>query len=424
MFQKYICMLFMAFSLGSILSIQAMEESPIESEEFFNAVNSGNVNKVKTILKSNPNIIHKTNDNKTALEIAFYLPDTNLRREAMTKLLLESGASIRGTSFETFLSKLTFPKNGTDQYENTIRLAHLLLTFGLEIDSNDNIDYQTDNNNLLNIWEKELQQGRMPSEEPIDVLKAHIHTRLHKAIKEGNVDEVRRLVEKYSIDINTSLSSYSYILYGNSQATVDVSNRVPQNEEVPLHLAALWNSDSVVRLLVNQLDANVNIKDNYGDTTFHNELDIKTAQFLLGKGANPNISNNNGVRPIEWINRSLSDEGLNEIGQQVERVKNIQALKKAIDGHSSSFNPYTNINNTTNRTGNDPDNNPDTILTNNPFPWKWMSGGAAIVVVLIAAYNWWQHAKAQEQSSESEETGQESEVVNPENNVSEPSTSA
>jgi len=388
--------------------------------QLFNAtIQAGNVKAVKTILKHNPTVVHTANpdDGTTALQKAITINllsnKANKHRPEIVQLLLKSGAST-----ENLGAYLLIANNNDDQYNCAIQIAHLLFSYGMAIDSGNDQPYQEDRESILRKWQNDFFCDEMNNRDHIEIAAEHIHTRLYKAIEDGNAQEVRRLVQKYGIDINTSLSSYNTFNYGTPSASVWLQNIKPSNGQLPLHLAVMYQQDAIVRLLVDELHADVNIQSERGATVFHQELDIQTAQFLLSKGANPNIPDNNGAKPIDSVNFFLTPEMLGEIGHQTERVENFRALKATFEGK-----PYVprNIPNN-NGAGNNNNNNqrpdplgddPTNIITNSTLPWKWIGGGVAVVVVVVAAkklYNWW-HTKTEPQELTEAEVHNEQKIV-------------
>ncbi len=361
--------------LFALAPLQSMETNNEVVTQFFDAVIACDVNTVRTILTNNPAIANAINpyENLTALQEAItfnqFSAQANNNKPEIVQLLLQSGAHTENLN----VIALVF---SVDNDDRAIQIIHLLFSSGLAIDSGDDQPYKEDRNSILQRWE-----GLTDNEEVLNLVKAHIHTRLYKAIEEGNVDEVRRLVQKYNIDINTVLPSYSTFGYGTPPLFIYLPGVKPANRNgLPLHLAAMHKQDAIVRLLVDEFDANVNIQDEYYSTALHHETHFEIAQFLISKGANLNILDNSGETPLDKIQWFFTPDGLNEI-QDPERIENFHALKATFEGRHY-------------------------VPGNSTFPWKLIGGGVAVVIVSVAAkklYNWWYTpSEAQEEENKSE----------------------
>ena len=85
-------------------------------------------------------------------------------------------------------------------------------------------------------------------------------------------------------------------------ANPDIANA---QGETPLHLAARDSAFGIVKLLIDR-GANVNATSFYGNTALHRAVrlsdeaaNVALVSMLLGKGANPNIRNRDGWRPLD-----------------------------------------------------------------------------------------------------------------------------
>lgn len=201
-----------------------------------------------------------------------------------------------------------------------------------------------------------------------DALKAaHINTRLGIAIENGNVNETREIIDEHKININQTLPS---------RITMKGFTHCP-SWFIPLHKAVRSGQSEVIHLLVTELNADVTIKDEHGNNALHaytgsGTYDLKIAQLLLSKNDNLNIANNDGKKPMDYINWLLDKK----IQHDPEIIKNLQALKA-------------------------------TVPTDGSSPWKWIGGGVAVVVVCVAAkklYNWWHKDADAEEAEEKTET--------------------
>ncbi len=379
----------------------------------------------------------ETNSNYNHVEIETYAPNGNTFRELsqaiharnlneVERILKTYPAIINRVDAESLKIPYCFfaEYRTAETHTYALQITHLLLSFGMRIDQvNSNKPYQQDPNSLLKALPDELERrneserNKVSCDEIIDIIERHIITRLYVAIQKGDVDEVRRLVQKYTIDINTESPCYNTFGYGTPSVSVFLKNINPTSTfGFPLHYAAMYNQSAVVRLLVDELGAKVNIQCRYNATALHQETHLEIAQFLISKGANLNLRNSDGQTPIDCIDEYLTPEMLNEIGHQTERVENFRALKATFEGR-----PYIPGNNANNIQNNDnpavikndtlpyPDDNPTdnpTVITNGALPWKLIGGGVAVMIVGIAAkklYNWWYTpSEAQEEENKSE----------------------
>ncbi len=293
---------------------------------------------------------------------------------------------------------------------------------------------------LIKILLDESERTQISYPEIIHIILRHINRRLYIAIEEGNVNEVRRLVQKYIIHINTELFCYARLNYGTPFVSVDAITKPDSTCGFPLHHAVKYNQARVVRLLVDELGANVNIQDSHNATAIHYETDLEIVQFLVSKGADLTIRDNNGQTPINRMNDYLAQEMLGERSYTANNINNIHNNHNSnladdpilvskgcyLDFHDSNDQaPIDRIENHLtlevpneiehdpervenfghNNLNSNPTDNP-TVITNGALPWKFIGGSVAAIVIVVAAkklYNWWHtKAKTQEEDNESE----------------------
>ncbi len=118
-----------------------------------------------------------------------------------------------------------------------------------------------------------------------DINKKDINgnTPLALASKVGNADAVKFLLDR--------------------KANVNICNN---NRQLPLHLAAKEGHLNVVKLLYPKMVILINAQDNWGDTPLTsavagNKADV--AKFLLSKGANANLANDDKEMPLHFVVR-------------------------------------------------------------------------------------------------------------------------
>jgi ankyrin repeat protein len=82
----------------------------------------------------------------------------------------------------------------------------------------------------------------------------------------------------------------------------------------PFHLAAAAvNQDSAILdlLLATEKKIQIDERNNAGMTALHmafKESNVDAARFLLSKGANPNVADENGLTPLHWAANFVIDE--------------------------------------------------------------------------------------------------------------------
>jgi len=417
--------------------------------QFFDAVKTCDVKTARTILKNNPTIVNEVNPvtNTTALDEAVRIDihsiQTNEHRPDLVKLLLRFGAHIE----KTYLTRLLCGIQGHSHCKNQI--AHLLFSFGVAMDSGDDDYYKNDPESVLKIWEDEDHFERINNKRLVEITEAHICTRLYIAIENGDENEVQRLVQKYDLTIDNPLPCYDHISnYGTTSALTD-SKDMPLKKIIPLHYAVICNQDAIVRILVEKLHADVNVKNEIGKTVFDYEPNNQIVAFLLSHGAdpkNPDPHNQISMNYIHWtfadetsdemdsIHSDSTFESSQEIEDEVEKteietIKNFQVPEVTVEEKTDTStdnantitdnynnnpepNPIENIviplepirasdeflleNNPPQKpeplegskepiNNNDPVKNPTTLLTNNTLPWKWIGAGIAVAVVIVAA---------------------------------------
>lgn len=125
----------------------------------------------------------------------------------------------------------------------------------------------------------EIIQSLVGENLELNVQDAYGMTPLHYASQDGNIENVRILLENETIDM-------------------DLGN---DTEQTPLHLAAGGGYMEIVEALVGN-GADINIQDAYGMTPLHHAVRnsySNIVDFLVHNGAILNIEDNNGDMPID-----------------------------------------------------------------------------------------------------------------------------
>ncbi|XP_072026120.1 uncharacterized protein [Amphiura filiformis] len=132
-----------------------------------------------------------------------------------------------------------------------------------------------------------------------------------QAIKDGNVEKVKKILDENSINVNTvflpddtykprQIVQHQRIGITGGNDYVDLHSNLPGNS--PLHLAAAEGNDEICRVLISDWYADVDIRNHNGDTPLHcaaRESCEKTCQLLLQDGhASVNLKNDIGESPL------------------------------------------------------------------------------------------------------------------------------
>ncbi len=456
MFKVYRFNSLLLIFLFALAPLQGMETdssdytSTEESSEETNSTNSTYANESSEEINSNYHHVeietYEPND-ETFMELHMAIHSRNLNE--VHRILKTYPAIIKMVDAESLnIPYLFFAENkNADTHNYALQITHLLLFSGMRMDSvNNNQPWDEDPNCLLSTLQDEIDRrneslhNKVSCDEIRVIIAGHMHTRLYIAIENGNVDEVRRLVQKYTIDVNTALPYYPTFYYGALKSLKNLPDIMPTNiNSLPLHRAAICNQNAIVHLLVDELGANVNIQATDGSTALHYEPDLAIAQFLVSKGANPNLCDSDGETSIDYINERLTPEMLEEMNTQPGRVEKFRALKAIFEGKpyiptnnwekvgaviiadedrknaigspvpkftckdladNLINNPINNNNPRSN--GKPPVNDPDNVIMNSSLPWKLIGGGVAVVIVGVAAkklYTWW-HTKTEQQDDD------------------------
>jgi cytohesin len=85
----------------------------------------------------------------------------------------------------------------------------------------------------------------------------------------------------------------------------------------PFHMAVWYDSDfEILNLLLESGKVDINETTEYGQTALHmaiRESNTATAEFLLSKGANPNVADKRGDTPLHWAARNAKDMDIVEL---------------------------------------------------------------------------------------------------------------
>ncbi len=124
-----------------------------------------------------------------------------------------------------------------------------------------------------------------------------------------------------------------------------------ENSDTPIHLAAAaFNKNSAILdlLLANEKKIDFDERNNAGMTALHvalKESNVEAARFLLSKGANPHIADENGVTPLQLLKkvlkyfRQLQKKGAMEVMEN-QKFKLRRAEHNRLDFFYFSVHPW------------------------------------------------------------------------------------
>jgi len=133
-------------------------------------------------------------------------------------------------------------------------------------------------------------------------------TQLLDAIKNGEVEKVKKLVEQDKVDINAAVDKYDsaiwLAMYSNRPDIVKYLINKGADVKKPSKYgklliveAASKGYENIVRMLVEKKKVDVNAKDSYGETALWgawNAGQIRIVEFLANHGADLNLKDKNG----------------------------------------------------------------------------------------------------------------------------------
>lgn len=359
--------------------------------DFFHAIQIFDIKQVKEMVNQYPTIVDAikpgTEDSYALDYVTYFSNFISKNRINVLEELLQCGCKVNIPGKDYLYQVLKRYNPNSDDHDFRKQMINLLCSAGASLDSGDARPYkECFGEDIL------LLADTIGYDQIINCIKAHINTRLSEAIMNDNQNEVRRLVTKYNIDINQALPAYG-IMQMNERYFQPISKDPMPISFIPLHEAIKHNKNDMACFLVNDLQADVTIKNKLGRNALHLAPDQEVARLLLSKNNNlTNMTDINGVKPIGDINKLLTPEALHELRNQPEIIANLRALKNIYEGKPAGGNP-----------GGD---NPN-VFTNGSSLWKLVGGGVALAIVVVAAkklYNWWyKTAEAEEEKAENQE---------------------
>ena len=148
-------------------------------------------------------------------------------------------------------------------------------------------------------------------------------SKLWRAAKEGNVEEVQRLSNHIFVNVNSVTWNHTPLCEavknvnphapGNHMYIIQLllekgakPNRADCTGWTPLHYAAKHGSQDITCILL-EGGADPDLANNHGWTALHIAalcVNRDVMQLLLDRGANPNGADQNGITPLHWAART------------------------------------------------------------------------------------------------------------------------
>jgi len=238
------------------------EETPLTIASY-----AGYLDMVKYLLTKGVNIESKNKWNNNALMNAALTGYVEIG-----KLLIEHGANIEVHGSENYT-----PLQTALAYNNP-DFALMLLNNGAKVKTTDFIDQPPI---ILASWYGNPQIIKTLVEKGSDINYAASDNNsvLHNVCSNGNIESIDYLIQK--------------------GANVNLVNA---DGELPLHIVTTQNNSDAVKLLVKKTTT-LNLKNkNFGNTALLLAAingDLKSTQYLIEAGADANITNNEGLKPVE-----------------------------------------------------------------------------------------------------------------------------
>lgn len=281
--------------------------SLLQPTQLHDAVLEGNPGKIKELLEKNPNFINALDDRgQTALHCA--VQDARLD---IVEILVKKGGRLN------ILDRAGYPSL---YYAYDPKIKALLKQYGAEFHE---------------------------SEIPIDLS----YTELHLAVGNGDLEEIKQILEKNRDILNTSNRSgltplqLALVLNNFSAANLLVNkgaevNFIDRAMQTPLHLAVLSGQYGLVKNLVEH-GATIDAADRYGNTPLHLAAETKNfeiANFLLKNNANPELNDYFQVNVIEKSKEENTESGTKKHTSLSKMFKRrIELDKKYLEKMSLAF---------------------------------------------------------------------------------------
>jgi ankyrin repeat protein/L-ascorbate metabolism protein UlaG (beta-lactamase superfamily) len=239
------------------------EETPMTAAAY-----KGYINMVKYLLSMGADINSVNKWNNSAL-----LNTAQTGNVELGKLLIEKGANLEARGPYNYTPLLCALDGNKPEF------AIMTINNGANIHAKDNenrpaIEYASWYANP-NVIKALVEKGN-----DVNYVSSGKYSILHNVCSNGNVESIDFLIQK--------------------GANVNLANA---DGDLPLQMVTINCNSEAVKLLAKKTK-NINQKEKYlGNTALHQAAingDIKSTQYLLEAGADPNITNNQGLKPVDY----------------------------------------------------------------------------------------------------------------------------
>jgi ankyrin repeat protein/L-ascorbate metabolism protein UlaG (beta-lactamase superfamily) len=239
------------------------EETPITAAAY-----KGYTNMVKYLLSMGADINSINRWNNSAL-----LNTAQTGNVELGKLLIDKGANIEARGPYSYTPLLYALDNNKPEF------ALMVINKGADIHAKDNgnrpaIEYASWYGN------PKVIKALVEKGSDVNYVSGDNYSILHNVSSNGNVESIDYLIQK--------------------GANVNLINA---DGDLPLQMVTTNSNSEAVKLLAKKTK-NINQKEKYlGNTVLHQAAingDIKSTQYLIEAGADPNITNNMGLKPVDY----------------------------------------------------------------------------------------------------------------------------
>jgi ankyrin repeat protein len=239
------------------------EETPITAAAY-----KGYINMVKYLLSMGADIESKNRWNNNAL-----LNTAQTGNVELGKLLIEKGANLEAKGPYSYTPLLYALDNNKPEF------AIMTINKGADIQAKDNgnrtaIEYASWYGN------PKVIKALVEKGSDVNYVSVDNYSILHNVCSNGNLESIDYLIQK--------------------GANVNLANA---DGDLPLQMVVVCSNSEAVKLLAKKTK-NINQKEKYlGNTVLHQAAingDIKSTQYLIEAGADPNITNNMGFKPVDY----------------------------------------------------------------------------------------------------------------------------
>ncbi len=162
--------------------------------------------------------------------------------------------------------------------------------------------YSIFNKSILSISEIMVEAGAN-----VNVFDKYGNTLLHAAVLNGDMNKVLYTLQTLNIDINTPNNDgetpiYYAVRRGNLRILSYLLKKGSSFNDDLLHVAVWHGNLEVIKFLIDELKIDINARNKYGETPLHYAAKTNNEQlitYLLNRGANPNIKDNEHRTPYD-----------------------------------------------------------------------------------------------------------------------------